>query len=61
MTVDSKDYYLDLLFYHRRLAGWSAWSSSSGRSRPATRGRWNSTSKWLERYEWREGERGPMG
>ena len=43
MTVDGEDYYLDLLFYHRRLRRLVAIDLKIGDFKPADKGRWNCT------------------
>jgi predicted nuclease of restriction endonuclease-like (RecB) superfamily len=61
ISVDSIDYYLDLLFYHRRLRGLVAIELKVGQFRAADKGQMELYLRWLEKYETRPGEELPIG
>ncbi len=61
ITVDSEDYYLDLLFYHRRLRRLVAIELKLGRFQPADKGQMEFYLRWLERYDRQAGEERPIG
>jgi len=61
MTVDHKDYYLDLLFYHRRLRRLVAVELKLGVFEAADKGQMELYLHWLKRYESREAEDEPLG
>jgi predicted nuclease of restriction endonuclease-like (RecB) superfamily len=61
MTVDRKDYYLDLLFYHRRLRRLVGVELNLGAFEAGDKGQMELYLKWLKKYEWREGEGEPIG
>jgi predicted nuclease of restriction endonuclease-like (RecB) superfamily len=61
ITVDGDDYYLDLLFYHRRLSRLVAIELKLGAFRPADKGQMELYLRWLDKYERREGEESPLG
>lgn len=61
MTVDRKDYYLDLLFYHRRLRRLVAVELKLGAFEAGDKGQMELYLRWLKRYEWRDGEEEPIG
>jgi len=61
MPVDRKDYYLDLLFYHRRLHRLVGVELKMGAFEAADKGQMELYLKWLKKYEWREGEEEPIG
>lgn len=60
MTVDNKDYYLDLLFYHRRLRRLVGVELKLGAFTAADKGQVELYLRWLKRYEWRAGEEEPI-
>jgi len=60
MTVDNKDYYLDLLFHHRRLRRLVGLELKLGRFEAADKGQMELYLRWLKKYEWREGEEEPI-
>lgn len=62
MTIGNQDFYLDLLFYHRRLARLVAVDLKLGRFDAAYKGQMELYLRWLDRYERRqEHEQSPVG
>jgi len=61
ITVDQEDYYLDLLFYHRRLHCLVAIELKLERFQPADKGQMELYLRWLEKYEKQMGENPPIG
>ncbi|HEY0983600.1 MAG TPA: PDDEXK nuclease domain-containing protein, partial [Schlesneria sp.] len=61
ITVDSEDYYLDLLFYHRRLRRLVAIDLKLGRFQAADKGQMELYLRWLEQHEMRPEEDVPLG
>jgi len=61
ITVDGEDYYLDLLFYHRRLRRLVAVDLKLGRFQAADKGQMELYLRWLERNEMQPGEEQPLG
>jgi predicted nuclease of restriction endonuclease-like (RecB) superfamily len=62
MTIGDEDYYLDLLFYHRRLARLIAIDLKLGRFEAAHKGQMELYLRWLEQHERRtEHEGSPLG
>jgi hypothetical protein len=61
ITVDNVDYYLDLLFYHRRLKRLVAVELKLGKFKPAYKGQMELYLHWLEKYEQQQGEESPIG
>ncbi len=61
ITVDSEDYYLDLLFYHRRLRRLVAIDLKLGKFQAGDKGQMELYLRWLEEYEQCEGEDRPLG
>jgi predicted nuclease of restriction endonuclease-like (RecB) superfamily len=61
ITVDGDDYYLDLLFYHRRLQRLVAIELKLGDFKPSDKGQMELYLRWLDKYERREGEKHPIG
>ena len=61
ISVDSVDYYLDLLFYHRRLRRLVAVELKTEKLRAADKGQMELYLRWLEKYETRPGEEPPLG
>lgn len=61
ITVDHEDYYLDLLFYHRRLRRLVAIDLKLGRFQPADKGQMELYLRWLQENEARPDEEPPVG
>ena len=61
ISVDNEDYYLDLLFYHRRLRRLVAIDLKLGSFKAEYSGQMHLYLKWLERNERVEGEESPIG
>jgi hypothetical protein len=61
ITVDDTDYYLDLLFFHRKLRRLVAIELKMGKFRAADKGQMESYLRWLEKYEQQEKEESPIG
>ena len=55
------DYYLDLLFYHRRLRRLVAVELKIEKFEAAHKGQMELYLRWLEKYETRPGEEPPLG
>ncbi len=61
ITVDNEDYYIDLLFYHRRLRCLIAIDLKLGKFQAAYKGQMELYLRWLEKYDMVEGENKPIG
>jgi predicted nuclease of restriction endonuclease-like (RecB) superfamily len=61
ITLDGDDFYLDLLFFHRRLRRLVAIELKLGEFKPAFKGQMELYLRWLDKYERREGEDIPLG
>lgn len=61
ITLDMRDYYIDLLFYHRRLKRLVAIDLKLGGFEAAYKGQMELYLRWLEKYEKVEGENSPIG
>ena len=61
ITVDREDYYLDLLFYHRRLRRLVAIELKLEKFRAADKGQMELYLRWLDRHEREAGEESPLG
>lgn len=61
ITIDNDDYYLDLLFYHRRLQCLIAIELKLGKFEAAHKGQMELYLRWLEKHEMMEGENPPIG
>jgi predicted nuclease of restriction endonuclease-like (RecB) superfamily len=61
ITIDNTDYYIDLLFYHRRLRRLVVIDLKLGGFKAAYKGQMELYLKWLKKYESVEGENPPIG
>ena len=61
MTVDDEDFYLDLLFYHRKLRRLVAIDLKLGKFTASYKGQMELYLRWLDRYEREPGEEAPIG
>lgn len=61
LTIDQRDYYIDLLFYHRRLRRLVAIDLKIGEFEAAYKGQMELYLRYLEKYEQVEGEDTPIG
>ena len=61
ISVDHEDYYLDLLFYHRRLRRLVAIDLKLGRFQAADKGQMELYLRWLQEHETRPDEEPPIG
>ena len=61
ITIDNDDYYIDLLFFHRRLRCLVAVELKIGKFTAADKGQVELYLRWLEKYEQQEGENPPIG
>lgn len=61
ITIDHRDYYIDLLFYHRRLQSLVAIELKLGDFDAAHKGEMELYLAYLEKYETRSGENSPIG
>ena len=61
IAVDNRDYYIDLLFYHRRLKCLVAIDLKIGEFEAAYKGQMELYLRYLEKYEMVEGENTPVG
>ena len=61
MIIDGEDYYLDLLFYHRRLHRLVAVDLKLGKFKAEYKGQMELYLRWLEKNEKEPGEKAPLG
>ena len=61
LILDGKDFYLDLLFYNRKLTCLVAVELKLGKFKAAHKGQMELYLKWLDKYEKQEGENSPIG
>lgn len=61
ISVDQEDYYIDLLFYHRKMRRLVAIDLKLDRFKAAFKGQMELYLRWLERYEMQPGEEPPIG
>lgn len=60
-TIDGTDYYLDLLFYHRRLKCLVAIDLKLGKFKPQYKGQMELYLKYMQKYDLQPGENPPIG
>jgi predicted nuclease of restriction endonuclease-like (RecB) superfamily len=61
ITIDSEDYYIDLLFYHRKLRCFVVIELKLGKFKAEYKGQMELYLRYLEKYEMDEGENPPIG
>jgi predicted nuclease of restriction endonuclease-like (RecB) superfamily len=61
ITIDNRDYYIDLLFYHRRLKCLVVVELKMGEFEAGYKGQMELYLRYLEKYEMIEGENTPIG
>lgn len=61
ITIDNDDYYIDLLFYHRKLKCLVAIDLKLGKFKAADKGQMELYLAWLEKHEMIKGENRPIG
>ena len=60
ITIDGEDYYIDLLFYHRKMRRLVVIELKLDKFRPEHKGQVELYLKWLDKYEKSEGEESPI-
>lgn len=61
IIIDSKDFHLDLLFFHRGLKRLVAIELKLGDFKPEHKGQMELYLRWLDKYERQPGEQAPLG
>ncbi len=61
IIVDNEDYYIDLLFYHRKMRRLVLIELKLDKFRPEHKGQVELYLRWLEKYEKIDGEESPIG
>ena len=61
ITIDQEDYYIDLLFYHRKLKRLVVIELKLGKFKPEHKSQLELYLRWLDKYEKQEGEGTPLG
>jgi len=61
ITVDAEDYYIDLLFYHRKLRKLVVIDLKLGKFKAADKGQMELYLRWLDKYDRQPGEEPPIG
>ncbi len=61
ITIDQEDYYIDLLFYHRKLKRLVAIELKLGKFTAADKGQLELYLRWLDKHERQKGENQPIG
>jgi predicted nuclease of restriction endonuclease-like (RecB) superfamily len=61
IILDGKDFYIDLLFYHRKLKRLVVIELKLGEFKPSYKGQMELYLKWLDKYEKQDGENSPIG
>ena len=60
ITIDGEDYYIDLLFYHRKMKRLVVMELKLEKLKPEHKGQVELYLKWLDKYERAEGEETPI-
>ena len=60
ITIDGEDYYIDLLFYHRKMKRLVVIELKLEKFKPEHKGQVELYLKWLDKYEKAEGEESPI-
>ena len=61
ITIDNEDFYLDLLFFHRKLKRMIAIDLKLGKFKASYKGQMELYLRYLEKYEMQPGEKSPLG
>ena len=61
ISVDAEDYYIDLLFYHRKLRRLVAIDLKLGKFKAADKGQMELYLRWLDAHDRQPGEESPIG
>jgi predicted nuclease of restriction endonuclease-like (RecB) superfamily len=61
MTIDNEDFYLDLLFFHRKLKRLVAVELKLGKFKAAYKGQMELYLRWLKKHEKEDNENDPLG
>ena len=61
MIIDGEDFYLDLLFFHRKLKRLVAIELKIGKFKASFKGQMELYLKWLDKYDKQAGENSPIG
>ncbi len=61
IIIDGEDFYIDLLFFHRKLRRLVAVELKLGRFKAAYKGQMELYLRWLDKYERQENEESPLG
>jgi len=61
ITVDGEDYYIDLLFYHRKLRRLVVIDLKLGKFKASDKGQVELYLRWLDKYDRQPGEDAPIG
>lgn len=61
ISIDSIDYHLDLLFYHRKLKRLVAIDLKLGKFKPEHKAQMELYLRWLQKHEMQQGEEAPIG
>ncbi len=61
IVIDGRDFYIDLLFYHRKLRRLVVLELKLGAFQAADKGQMELYLRWLERHEQESGEESPLG
>ncbi|MEO6637229.1 MAG: PDDEXK nuclease domain-containing protein [Ginsengibacter sp.] len=61
ISIDNDDYYIDLLFYHRKLKSLVALDLKLDKFKAGYKGQMELYLRWLEKHEMVEGENSPVG